>query len=137
MNILKTIWQFLLNLKGIIGVFVALAGIFTWVSIKSVERYKEQLDKNNIENYIKEDMRSDSLNRIEVNVFHEAVINRLNSIGDTIGIVRREQKQQSREFGNLKTLVTREFAKQMTPQEVLEMVNMLEKKNNGYEIVPQ
>jgi len=106
---------------------MASAAIIGLIGKIAVDGYKVKEGLNNIQvNQIDQVVRYDSLTNI---------LNKLNNnllvTNKDVSDIKIEQRIQGRKQDNLKALVIQEFAKTMNSQQVLDMINMLEKKNNN------
>ena len=110
-----------------VGYIMASAAIIGLIGKIAVDGYKVKEGLNNIQvNQIDQVVRYDSLTNI---------LNKLNNnllvTNKDVSDIKIEQRIQGRKQDNLKALVIQEFAKTMNSQQVLDMINMLEKKNNN------
>ena len=115
-----------------IGYFIASASVVTLIATIAINGYKakESLDTiqvNQVEQSVKYDSLTSTIQKLNGNFL---MLNK-----DVLDI-KTEQKIQGRKQDNLKALVIQEFAKTMNSEQVLDMINMLEKKN-GRQIVLQ
>ena len=110
-----------------VGYFMASATVIGLIGKIAIDGYKVKEGLNNIQtNQVEQGVRYDSLTNI---------LNKLNSnlivTNKDVSDIKIEQRIQGRKQDNLKALVIQEFAKTMNSQQVLDMINMLEKKNNN------
>ena len=115
-----------------IGYFIASASVVTLIATIAINGYKAKDSLDNIQiNQVEQGVKYDSLT---------STIQRLNGnflmLNQDVSEIKTEQKIQGRKQDNLKALVIQEFAKTMNSEQVLDMINMLEKKN-GRQIVLQ
>ena len=115
-----------------IGYFIASASVVTLIATIAINGYKakESLDTiqvNQTEQSVKYDSLTSTIQRLNGNFL---------MLNQDVLDIKTEQKIQGRKQDNLKALVIQEFAKTMNSGQVLDMINMLEKKN-GRQIVLQ
>ena len=110
----------------IIKYFLSIASLVGIISAAAISNYKAKEDRVKIlENQVNQNHRTDSLFKT-INILDGT----LNSMSVEVADIRTEQRVQGRKQDNLKALVIQEFAKTMNSQQVLDMINMLEKRNN-------
>jgi hypothetical protein len=110
--------------------FLTIASFVGIVSAATISNYKAKEDRIKIlENQVNQNHRTDSLFKT-INVLD----NTLNLMSTEVADIKAEQRVQGRKQDNLKALVIQEFAKTMNSQQVLDMINMLEKRNTNNDI---